>query len=65
MAERYQCRPSLLLDVEDCYTAYCFDEACFYILRQLEDKKEPRFRSKHTSFSDLYAGYTDGVKYVR
>jgi hypothetical protein len=61
-AVRWQIRPSLLLEIDDGYTAYCFDEACAYIVRQLEDDKEPKYRSKYTSFSELYAGYTNGVK---
>jgi hypothetical protein len=63
-AVRWQIRPSLLLEIDDVYTAYCFDEACAYFVRQLEDDKEPKFRSKHTSFRELYAGYdSKGVKH--
>ena len=61
-AVKWQTKPSLLLAIDDSYTAYCFDEACAYIVRQLEDEKEPKFKSKPKSFSDLYAGYTNGVK---
>lgn len=25
------------------YPAYCFDEACYYIITQLNDNKKPRF----------------------
>lgn len=35
------CRPSEILEIYDPYTAFCFDEACAYIVRQLEDGKEP------------------------
>ena len=31
------------LEQDDSYTAYCFDEACAYILGQIDDKKTPRF----------------------
>ena len=30
-------RPSELLDIEDKYTAFCFDEACAYITKRLKD----------------------------
>ena len=61
---RWQTRPSILVEIDDCYTAYCFDEACAYIVRQLENEKEPRFMSKHKSFREIYAGYDDkGVKH--
>jgi len=35
------CRPSEILEIYDPYTAFCFDEACAYIVRQLEDGQEP------------------------
>ena len=64
-AVKWRIRPSMLLEIDDCYTAYCLDEACAYIGRQLEDEKEPRFKSKHKSFRDLYAGCDSrGVKHV-
>ena len=59
MVVRYQCRPSQLVDIEDAYTSFCFDEACFYIIQQLAKDNTPRFKSKHKSFRDLYAGYTN------
>lgn len=35
------CRPSDLMEIEDAYTAFCFDEACAYILSELKDGKTP------------------------
>lgn len=43
MAESYKCRPSEIMFMEDPYTAYCFDEACAYLLQCLKDKKTPHF----------------------
>lgn len=45
MSRLYKTRPSVLLGIgpDDAYTAYCFDEACAYILGQIDDKKTPRF----------------------
>lgn len=34
-------RPSDLMGIDDSYTAFCFDEACSYIVSQLKDGKEP------------------------
>lgn len=60
LANTYKCRPSTLIDVYDPYTAFCFDEACAYIVQQMEDGKEPSFRQKFTSFRDMYKHYTNG-----
>jgi len=56
-------RPSDLMGIEDAYTAFCFDEACAYIINELQDGKEPvkttgkdtSGNAKHCSKpSDLY-----------
>lgn len=57
MAKTHRCRPSSLLDIDDPYTAYCLDEACSYIVRQIQDGNEPTFRQKFKSFTDLYRQY--------
>lgn len=57
MAKKYQCRPSTLFDIADPYTAYCFDEACAYIYKKLEDGEEPIFEKEYKSFTELYASY--------
>lgn len=51
-----------MIGAEDEYTAYCFDEACLYILNMLNDNKKPIFdddvkvnkNNHYQSFSDLY-----------
>lgn len=43
MARRFRSRPSDILRVDDGYAAYCFDEACCYILSQLDEGKRPFF----------------------
>ena len=58
LANVYRCRPSFLLDIVDPYTAFCFDEACAYITKKMEDGEEPIFKLKFKSFSDLYKHYT-------
>lgn len=57
LANVYKVRPSTLLDITDSYTAYCFDEACAYIVGKLENNEQPQFRQKYKSFKDLYAQY--------
>lgn len=49
--------PSNIMDISDPYTAYCFDEACAYIMKMIESGEEPQFRSKYSSFKDLYSKY--------
>jgi len=45
MAKNYKIRPSQIINLNSEYEAFCFDEACSYILNELnkEDAKEPRF----------------------
>lgn len=57
LANVYKVRPSTLLDLVDPYTAYCFDEACAYIIKQMEDGKEPQFKLKFKSFREMYEHY--------
>lgn len=50
MSRAYKVRPSSLLGLEnDAYTAYCFDEACLYIINQIDNKKTPRFKDDEKS----------------
>jgi hypothetical protein len=58
MSNLYKQRPSALFGIKDEYTAFCFDEACAYIIKQLENKKEPQFKAEYKSFSDIYSQYT-------
>lgn len=60
MADTYHCRPSNLIDVTDPYEAYCFDEACVFILSKLRSGEEPMFETEqkhYTSFKALYKQY--------
>ena len=58
----FTCRPSQIMGITDNYTAFCFDEACAYIVRQIRDGKEPVVRVEHNETvynrpSDLYRRY--------
>lgn len=57
MCNLYKRRPSEIMEIKDVYTAYCLDEACSYIIRQIEDGNEPMFKRKVSSFKELYAAY--------
>lgn len=43
MARRFRSRPSDILQIADGYVAYCFDEACCWIISQLDEGKRPFF----------------------
>lgn len=43
-ATRFHKLPSEIARIHNEYEAFCFDEACDYIIAQLEDKKTPRWR---------------------
>ena len=62
LANTYRCRPSTLLDIDDPYTAYCFDEACAYIVNKIEKGQEPTFERKFKSFRDMYRHYGQTIK---
>lgn len=40
-AQKFNKLPSEIIRLEDEYTAFCFDEACMYIINQLESEKKP------------------------
>ncbi|WP_123053151.1 hypothetical protein [Clostridium sp. JN-1] len=48
MARTYKIRPSKILNIENDYDAFCFDEACDYILYELskENPKAPRWKNE-------------------
>ncbi len=45
------------MDIDDAYTAYCFDEACNYIITRIEEGEEPIFKRRVKSFKELYEQY--------
>lgn len=57
LANTYKCLPSTLLDIDDPYTAFCFDEACAFIINKIEGGEEPVFERKFKTFSDMYRHY--------
>jgi hypothetical protein len=49
MSKRYHQRPSQLLNLTNDYEAFCFDEACAYIMGKLEEKEQPKFKIDYSS----------------
>ena len=43
---RFHKLPSEIARIYDGYEAFCFDEACDYIISQLENKKKPKWREE-------------------
>lgn len=58
-------RPSDILGIEDAYTAFCFDEACAYITKRIQDGEKPIIQDDNVagkSFkrpSDLYSMFNN------
>lgn len=43
MSKLYGVLPNTLLGIQDEYASYCFNEACTYVLSNIENNKRPRF----------------------
>ena len=52
-ANRFHRLPSEIARITDEYTAFCFDEACDYIISQLEQEKKPKWREDKKSKKEL------------
>lgn len=70
MSKLYKVRPSTILNLEDEYTSYCFDEACAIIISKIKDGENPVFKKRdgnierphYNRMSDLYnsMGFKNG-----
>ena len=51
MARTYKIRPSQILNIKNDYDAFCFDEACDYILCELskEKPKTPKWKDEESN----------------
>lgn len=47
-------RPSAIMEIDDQFLAFCFDEACDYILGRVKQGDQPVYRTKAKSFHDFY-----------
>lgn len=43
LSQRYKRLPSEILGIEDTYTAFCFNEACDYLMTEIEKGNKPTF----------------------
>lgn len=56
-------KPSDIMGISDSYTAFCFDEACAFIVRKIKDGEKPvvtidsRGKKVYNRPSDLYKKY--------
>lgn len=65
MSRQYGCQPSEILFLDDEYTAYCFNEACFFIMMMLMNGKKPHYKKEqrkhkqrhYKTFSEFYKQY--------
>ncbi|MCD3223784.1 hypothetical protein G8V04_14360 [Clostridium botulinum C/D] len=61
MAQQFKKLPSEIMRIEDEYTAYCFNEACSYILNQMQQEEPPKFK-----FDDeVSKGNNDFLEFVK
>lgn len=42
-AKAFNTLPSVIVGLHEQYEAYCFNEACYYIMSEMESGKKPRF----------------------
>lgn len=67
-AKLYKCLPSEVIgiDEEDTYTAFCFNEACMFIMVRLEKGEKPKYKvrnkkipkqKRYKSFTEFYKKY--------
>lgn len=45
------------MEIDDQYTAYCFDEVCSFIIQKIKSGEDPQFKRQYKSFTDLYKDY--------
>ena len=54
LVQRYKKLPSEVLHIEDPYDAYCLDEACAYVMGELDSGKTFYVNTHFGSASELY-----------
>lgn len=72
-AKEFKKLPSEILFIEDEYVAYCFNEACFYLMMRLKNGDKPNYRkfeeqerlskqgkTSYSNFKDFYKNYIGG-----
>lgn len=64
MAEKYQKRPSEILDIDDGYVAYCIDEMVVYLTTEVTDKKGNRNWNKLRWQDDDVKGNKEFMNFI-
>lgn len=64
MSWQYNCLPSVILGIEDDYTAFCFNEACSYIRNMLDKGERPFYFTKDKVENKQYKNFVDFYKNV-
>lgn len=59
ITKKFSCLPSVVMNIDSEYSAYCFNEACMFLLQALEDGKKLKFTGKEQkkhfrSASEMY-----------
>lgn len=62
LVQRYKKLPSEILHIEESYDAYCLDEACAYIMSELDAGKTFYVEKRFRTASDLYKSIMGGGK---
>lgn len=66
MSKQYRCKPSELVGIQDTYTAFCFNEACSYVMLKLDSGEQPVYpvltesekkQKEFKNFKDFYKQY--------
>lgn len=53
LAKSQNQKPSNVLCIEDEYTAFCFDEACEYIMINIRNGEEPQYEKKKVKVTSM------------
>lgn len=56
------CRPSELIEINDPYAAFCFDEACALIINKIKDGEKPIIKEEKEGRSSTYNKPSDVYK---
>lgn len=57
MAKEYNKLPSEILRIKGEYEAFCFDEACYSIIKNIKDNKNPIFAEEHNKSNEDYYNF--------
>lgn len=60
LAENQNRQPSEIMQIHDEYTAFCFDEACSYIVGKIKKGEQPRYEMKKNKVKSM-AEYFKGL----